>query len=65
MILAIRHILKQPKEFACIICLSIFMQLHMPDPTGQIYFSIASRDPAPFHLVASSGTDEDESENTT
>ena len=28
-------------------------------------FSVASRDPAPFHLVASSGTYEDARENTT
>ena len=32
---------------------------------GKYVFSMTSRDPAPFHLVASLGIDEDARENTT
>ena len=48
-------------SFVCqYLCNAIFLTL-----LGKYVFSMTSRDPAPFHLVASSGIDEDARENTT
>ena len=48
-------------QFACqYLCIAMCLTL-----LGKYVFSMTSRDPAPFHLVASSGIDEDAREKTT